>query len=166
MKVITYSTMLLAIGTGMVAAPALAGTASSSLSVNASVTANCTVSTTAVDFGSIDTLNSTATDSTGSLSVTCTNGTPWSASAAAGSGTGATAASRKMSSGLNTLEYSLYTNPERSSVWGDGTLSTAAITGSGTGLVQTSTIYARVPGGQTSAPAGTYADTVAITVSY
>jgi spore coat protein U-like protein len=148
------------------AAPAMAATASSTLSVTATVTANCTVSTSAVAFGNVNTISGSAVDATGSISVTCTNGTAWSAAAGAGGGTGATVAARKMLSGSNLLNYALYSDSGRTTLWGDGTLTTAAITGTGSGSAQSSTIYGRVASGQTSAPAGSYADTVAVTVTY
>lgn len=145
---------------------ALADTASASLTVNATVTANCTVSTSPVNFGSVNTLSGANVDATGGVTVTCTNGTDWSAAADVGSGTGASLASRKMSSGSNLLDYSLYTDAARSSLWGDGTGSTAAVTGTGSGVAQDFTIYGRVPAGQTSVPAGSYADTVSVTITY
>jgi spore coat protein U-like protein len=155
-----------AIGAATIATPALAGTANSNLSVNATVTANCTVSTTALNFGSIDTLSASAVDGTGGVSVTCTNGSGWTASADAGSGSGATLASRRMTSGGNVLNYSLFTNAGRTTVWGDGTGGTGTVGNTGTGSAQSFTVYGRIPGGQSSAAAGTYADTVSITISY
>jgi spore coat protein U-like protein len=148
------------------AAPAMAATASSTLSVTATVTANCTVSTSAVAFGNVNTLSGSPVDASGSISVTCTNGTAWSAAAGAGGGTGATVAARKMLSGANLLNYALYSDSGRTTLWGDGTLTTAAITGTGSGSAQSSTIYGRVASGQSSVPAGSYADTVAVTVTY
>jgi len=144
---------------------ALAGTQSSTLGVSATVTANCTVSTTAVAFGSVNTLSG-ATDATGSVSVTCTNGSGWSAAANAGAGTGATLASRRMTAGANILSYSLYTDAARASIWGDGSAGTSAVSNTGTGAAQTFTVYGRVPSGQTTVPAGSYADTVSVTITY
>ncbi|HEY0113982.1 MAG TPA: spore coat U domain-containing protein [Allosphingosinicella sp.] len=148
------------------AAPAHAGNASSSLSVNATVTANCTVSTSAVAFGSVNTLDGGNVDATGGITVTCTNGTGWSASAGAGAGSGASMATRKMVSGSNLLSYTLFTDASRTAVWGDGTGSTSQITSTGTGSGQSLTIYGRVFAGQASVPAGSYADTVSVTVTY
>ena len=148
------------------ATAATAATASSSLNVSATVTANCTVSTSPVAFGTVDPIAGTDVDGAGGITVTCTNGTGWSAAAGVGAGTGATLASRKMASGSDLLSYSLFTNSARTSVWGDGTGSTAAISDTGTGSAQIVAIYGRVGSGQTSAPAGSYADTVAVTVTY
>ena len=159
----------LAMGTALLGAipgTALAGTASSTMSVTATVTANCTVSTTALAFGSVNTISGSNVDSTGSLSITCTNGTAWAASAGVGSGSGASYANRRMTAGANLLNYNIYTTAARTTVWGDGTSSTATIGGSGTGGAQSVTVYGRVGSGQTSVPAGAYADTVAVTVTY
>ena len=145
---------------------AIAGTATSTMSVTATVTANCTVSTTALAFGSVDTISGTNYDSTGALSITCTNGSAWSATAGVGSGSGASYTNRRMTSGANLLNYNIYTTAARTTVWGNGTGGTSAIAGTGTGTAQAVTVYGRVPLDQTSARAGAYADTVAVTVTY
>jgi spore coat protein U-like protein len=145
---------------------ALAATATSSLSVTATVTANCTVSTSALAFGSVNVIGGTNVDGSGGLTITCTNGTAWSAAAGIGSGTGASFASRRMTFSGNTLNYNLYTTAARTIVWGDGTASTATLSGTGTGTAQSVIVYGRVGSGQTSAPAGGYADTIAVTVTY
>jgi spore coat protein U-like protein len=149
------------------AAPAFATNATSSLDVSASVTANCTVSTAAVAFGDVDVTSGQAVQGTGSVSVTCTNGTPWTAVADAGAGTGADLSTRKMASGANLLNYSLFTDSARTQVWGDGVSgATATLSDTGTGTAQTKTVYGVIPAGQTGIPAGDYADTVQVTVAY
>ena len=153
----------------LAAQPAYASTtATSTLGVSATVTSNCVVSTTAVAFGNVDVTSGSNVDGTGGISVTCTSATGWSASADAGGGTSATLATRQMVDGSsNLLNYVLYTDSARSSIWGDGTGgTTATIDDTGTGSAQAKTIYARVPSGQTSLPAGSYADTVTVTVTY
>ena len=146
--------------------PARAGSVNSNNSVTATVNAQCTVTTGAVAVGTYDTLGSTNNDATGTLNVTCTNGTAWTAAANAGTGTGATFASRKMSSGSSLLNYQLYTDSGRTTLWGDGSSSTATVGATGTGSAQATTIYGRLPSGQTGAPAGSYADTVAVTITF
>jgi spore coat protein U-like protein len=147
------------------AAPANAATTSNNLGVSATVRANCTLSTSPVAFGTLDVTSGTNTDATGGISVVCTKGTAWSASANGGSSAGATPITRKMASGADLLNYDLYTNSTRTTIWGDG-VAGSTITGTGTGIAQASTIYGRVPLGQTTVPAGSYADTVAVTVTY
>jgi spore coat protein U-like protein len=149
------------------AAPAFAADAGSSLDVNATVSANCTVSTTAVAFGNVDVTSGQAVPGTGDISVTCTSGTAWTAAADAGAGAGADLAIRKMSDGSNLLDYRLFTDPARSQIWGDGIeAATATFASTGTGTAQSKTVYGLIPAGQTGVPAGEYADTVQVTVSY
>ncbi|HEY0012070.1 MAG TPA: spore coat protein U domain-containing protein [Allosphingosinicella sp.] len=150
----------------MFATPAVAGTQSSNLGVSATVAANCTISTTALAFGSIDSLSASAVNGTGGVAIACTNGSTWTATADVGAGAGATFAARRMTSGANTLSYSLFTDAGRTTVWGNGTNSTGVITSTGTGSTQNITIYGQIPGSQTGVPAGSYSDTVAVTVTY
>jgi spore coat protein U-like protein len=147
-------------------APAIAGTASGSLATSATVTANCTVSTSALAFGNVDSTSASNVDATGGLSITCTNGSAWTASAGVGAGSGASYANRRMTAGSDLLNYNIYTSAARTTVWGDGTASTGTIGGTGSGSAQSITVYGRIAGGQTGVPVGSYADTVAVTVSY
>lgn len=158
----------LLLAAAVAAPPAIAATATGTLNTSATVTSNCTVSTTAVAFGDVDVTSGSNVDGTGGISVTCTSGTAWTATADAGSGTGATLATRNMTKGTDLLNYILYTDSARSSVWGDGVTVGAdgKFTGTATGSAQASTIYGRVPAGQTSLPAGAYSDTVTVTVTY
>jgi spore coat protein U-like protein len=149
------------------AGPAYASQTSSTLSVDATVTANCAVSTSPVAFGNVDVTSGAAVDGTGGITVTCTSGTAWAAAADVGTGTGATLASRKLANGANLLNYALYTDSGRTTTWGDGVGgTTATITGTGSGSAQASTIYGRVSAGQASLPAGSYSDSVTVTLTY
>lgn len=149
------------------ATPAHAVDTTASLSTSATVTSNCAVTTTAVAFGNVDVTLNANSDATGTFSVTCTNGTGWTAKANLGSGTGASITTRKMTSGTNLLDYTLYTDTARTIIWGDGTVGNGStITGTGTGNAVSTTIYGRVPSGQTTKLVGSYADTVTVTVSY
>src|SRR5690606_36648064 len=102
---------VLLVGSAAVA-PSLASaqSASSTLSVTANVTANCTVSTNSLSFVNVNTISGANFDQTGGINVLCTSGTPWTAAAGLGAGTGASFTSRMMTSGANTLTYNLYTN--------------------------------------------------------
>lgn len=163
----TLRTLLLALA--LVAPVAHAGTASSSFQVSATVVSACTVSGTTLDFGgAIDPLaTSTPLDASGTLTVTCTNSTPYSVSLDAGSNAGGPTnfADRAMKNGSNTLGYQLYTSAGRSTVWGDGSGGSAPHTGTGTGSDQTLNIYGRLPTLSGVVP-GAYTDTVTVTVSY
>lgn len=149
-----------------IAAPASASTVGGTLNTSATVTANCTVSTSALAFGNVDATSASNVDATGGLTITCTNGSAWTASSGIGAGTGASFVNRKLTSGANLLNYNIFTSSARTTVWGDGTGTTGTIAGTGTGSAQSVTVYGRVTGGQTTVPIGSYADTVAVTITY
>ncbi|MDQ4087712.1 MAG: spore coat U domain-containing protein [Pseudomonadota bacterium] len=158
---------LILIGSTLLASAAAAAAQSySTLTVEAEVKANCTVSAGSIDFGDVNPISGSNVNGSGTFSVTCTNGTGWTATAGVGSGSGASYTSRRMTAGSNTLNYNLYTSGSYATVWGDGTASTGTLTGTGTGSAQSTTVYGRIASGQTSVPPGSYADSVSITVSY
>lgn len=150
---------------GLFAAPkAGALTATTTMNVTATVLSSCSVSATDLAFGNYNPISGAALDGATSISVTCTNGTSYNVGISAGGGAGATTASRKMTNGANTLNYTLYRDAGRTNVWGD-IVSTDTLPGTGSGAAQPIDVYGRIPGGQT-APSGGYTDTVTITVTY
>ena len=140
------------------AQPALAAD-TAELGVSATVSSVCNVSTSPIAFGSIDVTTAANDDADGGFSVVCTSGAAWTAAADAGNGTGASTAARKMMSGANLLNYGLYSDELRATNF-------VSATGTGTGSAQSSIIYGRVPSGQTTVPAGSYADSVTISLTY
>jgi spore coat protein U-like protein len=140
-----------------------AATASSTIAVSATALALCTVSATSMAFGNY---SSTAVlDASTSVGVTCTNGTSYTVGLDNGTTSGATSATRLMAGGgSDTLGYSLYKDSARSSVWGNSVGSNTTA-GTGSGSLQSLTVYGRVPASQFVAP-GAYTDTVTVTVSY
>ncbi len=129
------------------------------LTVAAPAAPACTASTQAVSFGAYNTLSSAALDGVGTVSVSCDVSTSFSAALSAGSGT---IDQRLMASGASQLGYNLYTDSARLFVWGDGvSRSTVSATGTAVDL----TVYGRIPA-QQNVTAGTYTDTVVVTVTY
>ena len=131
--------------------------------------ANCTASLASIGFGSYASPGTANSDSSGTVSVTCTGvNVLVSYSIALGTGSGSYA-NRKLISGTNFLSYNMYIDPTRLQIWGDGSAGTSTITNAyllGLTSVTTATpVYGRIPGGQ-SQPAGTYNDTVIVTVTY
>ena len=106
--------------------------------------------------------------STSTISVNCTNTTPFNIGLNAGTGSGATVDNRIMTSGTHTLNYSLYQDSGHSVVWGN-TIGTNTVAGTGGGLagsnVITKTVYGLIPNQPSTAP-GNYADTITVTVTY
>jgi len=79
---------------------------------------------------------------------------------------------RQMKSGANTFGYNLYTTNAYAVVWGDGTGSTATISGTmrlnngHPSQTNTHTVYGRIPALQDVAVANDYRDNVTATVTY
>ncbi|HUP45710.1 MAG TPA: spore coat U domain-containing protein [Thermoanaerobaculia bacterium] len=145
-----------------------AQSSSVTFTVTTVVQAECTVSTIAVAFGNYDPVAAHAAsplDGTGTVNVYCTPGT--SVTVSLGDGLYFAGGMRRMAGPLTSfLDYQLYREPARSSIWSttpntvSGT-STSVLTPIGGGLV----VYGRVPGGQ-DVRAGLHADTVQATVNY
>jgi spore coat protein U-like protein len=143
------------------------------LAIPACVTADaaptCTVSASGVAFGTYNPLANANSDSTGSVSVTCTGSATATYTIAASAGTG-TALDRKLVSGSQTLNYNVYIDSTRTTIWGDGSSGTSVISGNITatsgGATQPSTIYGRIPSGQATASVGSYSDILTVTVTY
>ncbi len=140
------------------AQPALAAD-TAELGVSAEVTEVCNVTTSPVAFGAIDVTTAGNVDAAGGFEVVCTSGTAWTAAADAGEGTGASTATRIMMSGANLMNYGLYSDSGRLTNF-------VSATGTGSGAAQPNVIYGRVPSGQTSLPAGSYADSVTVSLTY
>lgn len=130
-------------------------------SVLATVSPDCTVTSSALVFPSLGLITSVV-DATTSLAVRCTSSTAYSVGLNnGGAGTGPT--NRKMTAGGNSITYGLYRDAARSQPWGATSGLTAS--GTGTGSDQSFTVYGRVPAPQ-SPPPGSYSDTIVISVAY
>lgn len=145
----------------VLAAPAYAATTTTTMAVSATVQATCSASAGALAFG---TYTGSQVDGAASLSVSCTSTTPYTVSLNPGTGTGATVAVRKMTSGANTLSYTLYSDSGRTTLWGQ-TIGTDTVAGTGNGSAQAISVYGRVIAGQLPVPA-LYSDTVTATITY
>lgn len=141
-----------------------AASTTSTFAVQVAITATCTInSASTLNFGTQGVLG-TNVDQTSTLQVTCTNTTPYNIGLDAGTGSGATVATRKLTSGGATVNYSLYSDSGRTTVWGT-TIATDTVAGTGNGAAQSYTVYGRIPTQTTPAP-GNYADTITVTVTY
>lgn len=141
----------------------------------------CGVSATATaGFGVYDTLSASNNDSAGgSVTFTCYS----LVSLLAGTmpftikldnGLWGVFPQRAMNSGGNKLNYNLYTSTARTTIWGDGASGTGVASGSfhNPGLLsvavkheETHHFYGRIPANQ-NVPAGTYSDSITVTVLY
>jgi spore coat protein U-like protein len=144
--------------------PLQAATTTTTFSVTATVLTSCLVVATPLAFGSYDPAVVAPLDATNTVTVTCTIGTPYNIGLNAGGGTGADVASRKMTSGVNLLNYTLYQETGRTTVWGNTVLTDTV---NATALITPTvhSVYGRVFSGQ-YIPAGIYTDTISVTVTY
>lgn len=140
-------------------------TPAANLGVSMTISAACTVSVGSVAFTAPGLINTgTAPASTGTVTVTCSNGTLYEVAMAAGGGSGANTTTRKMtkSGGTETISYRLCQDLACGTNWGN---TTDTKTGTGTGSAVALTVYGQVPN-QSTPSSGSYADTVAVTVNY
>ena len=155
---------ILVVGAAMVGMPAFAATstAKTTFTVTATVNATCTIAATNLSFG---TYTGTAATGQSTVSVTCTNTTPYNVGLDQGTSTSATVTTRAMTgpSGA-TLNYALYQDSAHATNWGN-TPGTDTVSGTGNGATQALTVYGRIASGQYPAP-GAYTDTVTATVYY
>ena len=112
----------------------------------------------AVAFGAYDVFSLVATMGTGSIRVSNCSGNSFVAMLSTGNGGSFTP--RTLRNGVNTLQYNLYKDANRTVIWGDGSAGTATASANGS---TTFTVYGQIPAGQDAA-AGVYADSIIVTL--
>lgn len=127
--------------------------------------AACWAMATGINFGVYDPQASGPSAGAGNITLECDRREP-SATISVGTGNSGSFVSRSMFNGADALQYNAFTSAARTQVWGDGS--------SGTGNIQVSpfpnrpislAIYGQIPPGQ-NVRAGTYADTLIVTIEY
>jgi spore coat protein U-like protein len=136
---------------------------------------SCTVSAIGVAFGTYNPLSATPAYANGSVQATCTltgnTSTAVTLTSSYSAGLSGNFALRTMLSGASTLGYNLYYDAAYTQVRGDGTGgsqtggATLNLTRTNPTQSATGTIYGRIPAGQDVA-AGSYADTIVVTITY
>jgi spore coat protein U-like protein len=135
--------------------------------------ASCTASAVGVAFGAYDRLSLTPRDSTGTVTVRCTTAAnePVNYSIQLSTGSSGLYSVRHMTNGANILNYNLYTNNTRTTIWGSGTAGTSAVNASfpkqrsASTRSRKHTTYGRILAGQIVL-SGSYSDTITVTVTY
>ncbi len=136
--------------------------------------ASCTITSPTLSFGSYDPLVAANDDSTAIVRVSCTRTILPSETVnytlTSSIGNGPSYAARRMTSGLEILNYNVYRNAGRTQIWGNGTGGSFAITGSfnlnnATPRNRNHTLYGRIPPLQNAA-AGAYNDTLVVTLTF
>lgn len=156
---------------------AYAATSASDMAVTASINANCTMSITDLAFGAYDPIVANATSdlrATATLSATCTSGTTSVVTMNPGLHPTYCMSSkcyRKMANAGETsfLRYNIYTEASYSwgNVWSDNPIDRSSVGQViGSGISQDLTVYGEVHKNQTNALAGSYTDTINVTLRF
>lgn len=129
----------------------------------------CTISATGVMFGAYDPRATGPDDGTGSIDIAC-HPNDQSLTIALSTGSSGSFSARRMMSGAAQLDYNLYTASSRTIVWGDGSGGTSTVTlnngnVSGGRRRFSADIFGRIPALQ-NVSAGTYTDTIVVTVTF
>jgi spore coat protein U-like protein len=144
------------------------GTATATFTVSLTLQANCTTSANPLNFGTNGVLNSAINQQT-TVAVTCTNTTPYNVGLDAGSVSGSTVGSRLLAGTASgntstTVAFQLYQDAGHTTSWGN-TQGTNTVGGTGTGSLQSISVYGQIPVQSTPRP-DTYQTTVTATVYF
>lgn len=152
---------LVGAATALVPSPAPAPTTTGTLSVSAVVQSSCSLTGGTLSFGTYTSGQTSNLDVDGQLTfANCPTGNL--VFELDGGGTG-NASARRMTSASNNLNYQLYRNGSRSSIFATGASAHTEIRlVAGGGNIP---VYGRIPANQTVA-AGNYADTVNVTLTF
>jgi spore coat protein U-like protein len=141
--------------------------ATASLTVTASVSKNCTITTSPVAFAAYDSVAANATtplDATGKVTISCTKGA--TATVGLGLGSNAQGQTRRMTQGPAAfLTYELYQDAGHATVWGNTVNDSLPIPAAPNRNPRDFTVYGRVAQAQ-DATVGNYTDTVVATVNF
>jgi spore coat protein U-like protein len=150
----------------LAASPAFAATATNTMPVSVNVINSCTVSASPMSFGSLSSVGGANVDTSADMSVNCTINAAYDVAVSLGANA-ATGTQRYLVSTTDAtkqIPYNLYSDALRTKTWGPSSPDT--VTGTGSGVAQTLTAYGRIPSSASAVPAGTYKDTVTITVTF
>jgi spore coat protein U-like protein len=142
------------------------GSSSQQLQVLATVVKRCTITTADIAFGNYDPVvanNTAPLDGTGSVTITCTQGTV--ATIGLDTGSNAQGATRRMSGGAQFLGYELYQDAARATLWGNTGTAQVTLPAAPSTTPRTYQIYGRVAPKQ-DVSAGSYLDRTLATVNF
>lgn len=132
---------------------------------SANVIKSCQVSADPLDFDTVDGIASpTNIDATTTIRVICSKPTAYNVLLIpSNNNTAGSSAMTGAAGNADTVPYRLYSNAARSAPW--GSLDSNDVSGTGNGLIQSLTVYGRVPGLPNVQP-GDYKDKVTVNVTY
>jgi spore coat protein U-like protein len=144
-----------------------AANATATLTTNASVGNNCTITTSPVAFGAYDPVVANASanlDGSGTLTVACTKGA--TSTIGLDLGGNASGGARRLSNGSGAfLTYEFYQDSGRQTLWGNAGGALVSLSAAPSKDGRALTVYGRIPSNQ-DVPSGTYSDTATATVNF
>jgi spore coat protein U domain-containing protein, fimbrial subunit CupE1/2/3/6 len=131
-----------------------------------SAQAACSLTSTTILFGSYDIFSSTPLDTLGQIIFRCNNN-DHNISISIDKGGASTFDPRRLLNGGSTLNYNLYLDAARTTIWGDGTGGTQNFFVRNPANNQDISIplYGRIPAGQGTS-AGNYSNTLTVTINF
>jgi spore coat protein U-like protein len=172
MKPKTRTAMRIAAALGaslaLLAPAGLASTTTTTFQVQITLVSSCAISASNLNFGAGIGLLTSAVNGSTTLSVTCSNSTPYTVGLDGGTVSGSTVSNRLMAGTTTgntstTMQFQLYTDSGHSTQWGNS--SGTWVSGTGNGAAQSLTVYGQVPA-QTTPKPDTYQTTITATVTY
>lgn len=130
---------------------------------SASVSTNCSVTASNLNFGALGVLNA-AVDGSTTISPVCTNGAPYTIGLNGGLSSAVDPTQRKMSKASEFILYGLYRDAARTQPFGD-TAGVNTVSGTGAGVSQSVPVYGRIPP-QSTPSSGAYSDTIVVTLTF
>jgi spore coat protein U-like protein len=142
--------------------PLLGSPVPTTFTVTATVPATCTVSASALNFGNY---SGSLINASSVITANCTNLTVFNIGLSAGTATGATVTTRKMTSPASAnLNYTLFRDSARTLNWGN-TVGTDTLVAQANGSAVQYSVFGRMAAGQSGNPA-LYSDTIIVTITY
>lgn len=154
----------LALAAGLASSPALAAgatgqEATNTIQVSLNISTACTLTTNPMSFGTVTSATGGATASS-DTKVNCTPGAAYTVNIDNGLNDGLTGIRKLKSAGGVTVDYNIYTDAGRTTPW-----TVAGFTGTGSGADQTIPVLGKLTQ-VTSVGAGSYQDTLTVTLHY
>lgn len=133
----------------------------------AAITASCLVTSVDMNFGQLSPQATGEATSTSQVTATCTKSTNYTI--ALGTGSSGSYSARTLSGAKSTnhdkLNYNVYKDTTYASILGDGSNGTSMLTGTGSGIQQSFTVYGMLQLNQYITP-DNYSDNLSVTINY
>ena len=144
---------------------AFAGTTGTTMPVTATAVDSCAVAAQPLVFGTLNQVGGGATNGQADVTVVCTPGVSYEVGLDMGANAAGGTRNMAAAGGTGVVPYGLFSDSTRTTAWGN-TVGSDTVSGTAAALPGVHTVYGRVPGGSALVEAGTYTDTVTVTVTF